>query len=48
MLICILLGNRKICRVKSSKDMWVLNDKVVIIGLIGFNMMRRGWGVYIG
>ena len=48
MLICILLGNRKISRDKSSKDMWVLNDKVVIIGLIGFNMMRIGWGVYMG
>ena len=48
MLICILLENRKICRVKSSKDMWVLEDKVVIKGLIGLNMMRRGWGVYIG
>ena len=43
----ILLGNRNICRDKSSKDMWVLEDKVVI-GLIGLNMMRRGWGVYIG
>ena len=41
MLICILLGNRNICRDKSSKDMWVLEDKVVI-GLIGLNMMRIG------
>ena len=48
MLICILLGNRKIRRDKSSKDMWVLEDKVVIKGLIGLNMMRRGWGIYIG
>ena len=48
MLICILLGNRKIRGDKSSKDMWVLKDKVVIKGLIGLNMMRRGWGVYIG
>ena len=44
----ILLGSRNICRDKSSKDMWVLEDKVVIIGMIRVNMMRRGWGVYIG
>ena len=48
MLICILLGSRKIRRDKSSKDMWVLEDKVVIIGMIRVNRMRRGWGVYMG
>ena len=46
MLMGILLGNRKIRRDKSSKDMWVLEDKVVI-GMIVFNIMRIGWGVYI-
>ena len=41
MLMGILLGNRNICRDKSSKDMWVLEDKVELIGVYGYRVVEN-------